>query len=271
MKNILLPTLLSACTIFMLSSCKTNDSLVNSSEDVVVTVNGKAITEAAIKSLKTEAAVYNKRIKVSRKQLVAELINRELLYQQAVKHELDKKPETIDRIETAKRAILFKSEMQNYMGKLDISQAELQEEYKRQAEKTKENLIEYKARHILTSSKEEAEKIITSLNKGQNFSELAKQFSIDTSAKKGGDLGWFNAKQMVPEFSEALSLLKKGGYSQTPVRSGRGWHIIFRENFRTKQPPALEKVRQSLENRLKYVKFQDYIGDLKKNASIIHQ
>ncbi len=272
MKKIL-STLFLSSSFLALSACSTGTVSTKTTEptdkNIVATINGKAITENAVKTLKTETAMYNKRIKVSREQLINELINRELLYQQAIKHQLDQKPEILDRIETAKRSILFQSEMMDYLNKVVIADAELQAEYESQSAKIAPDLVEYKASHILTKTKKEAKDIIRLLKKGKKFSALAKQFSTDPSASKGGELGWFDGKQMVPEFSATIILLKNGSYTQEPVKTGHGWHIILREDSRQKPVPALEKVAEALKTRMKRIKLQGYMKDLKENAKII--
>ncbi len=82
------------------------------------------------------------------------------------------------------------------------------------------------ARHILVADKQTADTIYSSLQKGEDFSKLAAQFSTDTYTKNnGGDLGWFNRGTMVTEFENAAFALKVGEISQ-PVQTTYGWHII---------------------------------------------
>jgi peptidyl-prolyl cis-trans isomerase C len=84
-----------------------------------------------------------------------------------------------------------------------------------------------RARHILVKTEAEAEEIIEQLQAGADFATLAESRSIDRqSAEQGGDLNWFNRNEMIPEFSDAAFALKPGEFSQTPVKSQYGYHII---------------------------------------------
>jgi len=90
---------------------------------------------------------------------------------------------------------------------------------------------EYKARHILVKTREEAEKLIHELDKG-DFSALAKEKSADTSASEsGGDIGWFSTTQMVQPFADAFSRLNKGSYTEESVQTQFGWQVNVRSRY----------------------------------------
>lgn len=78
---------------------------------------------------------------------------------------------------------------------------------------------------IVDSVKKVAETLIDSLNLGIKFELLAKNHSQDSSAEKGGDLGYFRRGLLDPEFERALDLLKNGQYASLPVKTNKGWHI----------------------------------------------
>ncbi len=82
-----------------------------------------------------------------------------------------------------------------------------------------------RAKHILVKTKEEADEIKKLLDNGADFDTLAKQYSLCPSKEKGGDLGYFNRGQMVPEFENAAFSTPIGGISE-PVQTRFGWHII---------------------------------------------
>ncbi|HLR53874.1 MAG TPA: peptidylprolyl isomerase [Pseudogracilibacillus sp.] len=101
---------------------------------------------------------------------------------------------------------------------IDISDEEIEEYY--------ENMqTEIKARHILVEDEETAEKVVDKLDDGDDFADLAKEYSEDSSAEDGGDIGFFTVGQMVPEFEEAAYKLDKDEVSE-PVQSEYGFHII---------------------------------------------
>lgn len=98
-------------------------------------------------------------------------------------------------------------------------------------------------------AKKKAEDIIKKLNKGEDFSKLAKKYSDDSSnAKKGGDLGWVSTGDMVDEFDAAAFKLKKGKYTTSPVKTTYGYHIIYKIDEKAK--PKLEKVRDEIVDAL---------------------
>ena len=128
---------------------------------------------------------------------------------------------------------------------------------------------EYHARHILVPSEETAKEIIAKLKGGAKFADLAKQYSKDPgSAQNGGDLDWSPANAYVPEFSDALQKLQKGQYSQTPVKTQFGYHVIELDDVRDAQIPALSDVKPQLVQQMKDEKLQGFVEDLEKKAKI---
>lgn len=85
-----------------------------------------------------------------------------------------------------------------------------------------------KCTHILVEKQSQALAILERLKKGEKFSELAKELSIDRgSGKRGGDLGYFGRGMMVKPFEQAAFSLSIGQISE-PVKSEFGYHIIKR-------------------------------------------
>ncbi|AQX18056.1 peptidylprolyl isomerase/peptidyl-prolyl cis-trans isomerase C [Bartonella sp. CDC_skunk] len=127
---------------------------------------------------------------------------------------------------------------------------------------------EIKARHILVKTKEEAEKVIKRLNKGESFEEIAKKDSTDGSSAVGGDLGYFSRGQMVKPFEEAAFNLKVGEYTKKPVESPFGWHVIKIEDRRLKQPPVFDDVKDVLRTQLIREHYQTLITDLRGKINV---
>lgn len=88
------------------------------------------------------------------------------------------------------------------------------------------DIFEVRASHILVKTRKEAVKIKKDIEKGDiSFEEAAMEYSLCPSARNGGDLGYFNRKQMVQQFADAAFDLKIGEISD-PVGTKFGWHII---------------------------------------------
>ena len=128
---------------------------------------------------------------------------------------------------------------------------------------------EYSARHILVKTEAEANDILAQVRKGSDFAKIAKEKSLDPGSKeKGGDLGWFSPAGMVKPFSDAVTSLKKGEVSTTPVQTQFGWHVIKLVDSRATQVPSYDKVKDGLERTLQQRKLEKMMLDLKAKAKI---
>lgn len=124
------------------------------------------------------------------------------------------------------------------------------------------------ARHILLKTEEDATAVIAELGKGGDFAALAKTRSTGPSAPEGGDLGFFTKGQMVPEFETAAFALKTGEYTQKPVKTQFGWHVIKVEDRRASEVPKFEEVEDGLRNDLSREVGTAYITGLREKAKI---
>ena len=128
---------------------------------------------------------------------------------------------------------------------------------------------EVHARHILVASEDEAKAIIVELKKGGDFNKLAQDKTTDPSGKtSGGDLGYFTKEDMVPEFADAAFKLKPGEYTDAPVKTQFGWHVIKLEDRRTAKPPTFEQVKPRLSNELSRELVGDKVKELRTAAKI---
>ncbi len=126
---------------------------------------------------------------------------------------------------------------------------------------------EYHARHILVATEDEAKAIKADLDKGSDFNQLASEKSSDSSAKNGGDLGWFGLGMMVKPFEDAVVALEPGKISD-PVKSDFGWHIIKLDEVRDAVPPKLEEVRDELAGELQQKAVEAKVTELTGAAKI---
>ena len=235
----------------------------------VATVNGSAITRPEY-DLFVKDLLQGKQQELTadqKNQVLDDLINMQLLADQAEKDGLQNDPDTVAQLHLLHEKVMADAEQQKFVKSFQPSDADLKAEYDTAVAAM--DKTEYKARHILVASKEEGQQIIKKLKGGAKFEELAKTQSTDTGSKNnGGDLGWFTTSRMVKPFADAVVALKKGEITPEPVQTQFGWHVIQLEDTRDKTPPPFDQVKTQLTNQLIRKKLQAYVADLKKNAKI---
>ena len=127
---------------------------------------------------------------------------------------------------------------------------------------------EVRARHILVKEKAEAEAVIAELQGGADFAELAKKLSTGPSGPNGGELGYFPRGAMVPAFENAAFALAAGSFTQTPVQTQFGWHIILVEEKRIAEAPTIEELAPQLRQNLISQNLGRLLDSLRTNARI---
>ena len=201
-----------------------------------------------------------------RKAVRDELVNLEIMAQEAVKKGFDKNEETVSQLDMARQSILVGAFVQDYFKNHPISEDDLKKEY----EELKKSAggKEFKARHILVQEEAEAKSIAAQLKKGAKFNALASKHSLDPGSKeKGGSLDWAMPANFVKPFSDALVALKKGAVS-APVQSEFGWHIIKLDDLREFKFPAYREVKQNLMQRSQQQAIQKAVADMRATAKI---
>jgi peptidyl-prolyl cis-trans isomerase C len=159
------------------------------------------------------------------------------------------RPEVQMQLDEAKNAILFSAVLEDYL-KSAVTDKELRKQYDIIV-KT-ETGKQYRARHILVKTPEEATAILAQLQQGKKFEDLAKDKSIDKgSAVNGGDLDWAKPEMFVPTFSQAMVALQKGETTKQAVKSEFGYHIIKLDDMRDGMPPSFDEVKQQLAEMIK--------------------
>jgi peptidyl-prolyl cis-trans isomerase C len=128
---------------------------------------------------------------------------------------------------------------------------------------------ELHVRHILVKTEDEAKDVIKQLKDGADFAELAKKKSTGPSAPKGGDLGFIKKGDVVAEFANAAFALKPGTYTETPVKTEFGWHVIKVEESRQSAPPSFEEAKQDLEREASQDMITEVVTGLRKDAKIV--
>jgi peptidyl-prolyl cis-trans isomerase C len=200
-----------------------------------------------------------------------ELINRELLAQEATRRGLDKSPDIAVQLDLAKQEILMGSLMREVAKSATVSEDAVKKEYERL--KGQLGAREYKARHILVEKEDEAKDVIAQIKKGASFEKLAAERSKDPGSKvRGGELDWSSPSNYVKPFGDALGKLKKGQMTDTPVQTNFGWHVIKLEDERATKVPPFDTVKQNIQQQLSQQSqkqaYEKTIADLRAKAKI---
>lgn len=196
-----------------------------------------------------------------------ELINREILSQAARKKGVDRDSTVAAQMDMARQAVLIRAYFDDFIKANPISDAQLKANF--DAALVQAGSKEYKARHILVDTEDEAKTIIANLGRGESFEKLAKEKSKDTGSKdNGGDLDWGPAGRYVPEFGNALKALAKGGLTTTPVKSPFGYHVIRLDDVRDMKVPVFDEVKENIRQRAQQEQVSALVKSLREKASI---
>ena len=198
--------------------------------------------------------------------LLDQLIDRKAVAIMARKQGLDQDPGVQREIARAADAALQNALLTRDISPL-VTDAAVRARYDREF-KGKTGEEEVHARHILVPSEEEAKTVTAELKKGGDFAALAKQHSKDPGAANGGDLGWFKAGDMLPEFSTAAFALKPGAITDTPVKTRYGWHVIKLEERRQAPPPTYEQARDDLRQTMIQESLRKVLADARSAVTV---
>lgn len=234
---------------------------------VMQTVNGKPLYESVFRlySLARLQKSVDDLTPEEHDALLKQLTRLELLAGAAEDRGLDK-----DRAVAAELELQRVQSMARYMATRFLqdnppTETELRDAY----EKNLDHFAgtQYKARHILLKTEADAKEVISELQKGADFAELARTKSTGPTGPKGGDLGWFSADTMVAPFANAVRDMKVGTYSQTPVQTQFGWHVILLEDKKDQQAPGLDAVRRDVTNIVSQQKLEAFANSLENNKA----
>jgi peptidyl-prolyl cis-trans isomerase C len=243
---------------------------VSAHAQTVATVNGKTISQAQMDQfvalLISQGAQDTPELRTQVKQ---EMVNRMVAVQAAEKAGIDKQNDVKQEIELARQGILVRALMNDHLEKNPVTDAKIQAEYDL-IKKDQAGKQEYKLRHILVKDEKAAQDILASINaKKVTFDAAAKKDSIDPgSGQNGGDLGWAQASNFVPEFAQAVQSMKKGQITDKPIQTQFGWHIIQVDDSRPIAFPELADVKPQIEEMLRQQQLADFQQQLIKSATI---
>jgi peptidyl-prolyl cis-trans isomerase C len=234
----------------------------------IAVVNGKPVpkarADAVITQVQKQAAQRGQQLPPDIDKLVRDkVVTDEILVQEAERRGLAASADYKQQMDIARQSILIGLLAADVDKKAVVTDAEIQAEYDK-----------FKARPAAPSTgpphpgkEDDAKAIIAQLKAGAAFADLAKKNSKDPgSAPNGGDLDFASPSSYVPEFSQAMVALKKGEYTQVPVKTQFGYHIIQLEDTRAAQFPPLADVKPQITQRLTQQKATAFRDELRAKA-----
>jgi len=232
---------------------------------VIATINGEAITEKDFEDYlharQQQPMPLPGDEKERRKLILDEMVNRALLAQSAVEHKVDQELDVYFQLKRQRENVLARAMLRKYFRENPVPESEVQKHIVKD---------EFKTRHILVHSEQEAAAIIDELKKGGNFAKIAKAKSLDVkSGKQGGDLGWISQEDgIVPQFFDTVASMKKGETSEKPVKTNYGWHVIRVEDIRPHKLQSAERLNAEIKMQLQQERVDALVKMLKDKAKI---
>jgi peptidyl-prolyl cis-trans isomerase C len=257
-----------AIALAALLMAATFPALAADADPVVATVNGKDIHRSALVNAQKAIAQHGQvPLEKVYDKLLDQVIVGQLILEQANKQKLENAPEFKAQLAELRLQLL----QQVYLTKradADIPESAIKQRFEEMKAMTPPK-EEVRVRHILVASEDAAKAVIADLKSGVSFEDEAKAKSLDPSGKaSGGDVGYITRDKTVPQFSAAAFKLKPGEYTETPVQSAVGWHVIKVEDRRMAPPPSYEESRASIKMELAQQDMEKIVNDLKKGAQI---
>ena len=248
------------------------DAVTSLPNHVVATVNGVEIDETLFNQiLKANVSANRPDNYELRSSIKEELINRELLMQEAQRLGLDKTAQGKVALEQARANALVELLWLNLENSNPIKDNDIQEDYNRQVKAlgSGEGMQQYHLSIIALADELEANRILAKLKKGESFQELAKAYSIDPTKAQGGDVGWVLPSQISPLISNVMINLAKGVLPNAPIKmSDRLYQIIRVEDKRAYKVPSLEESKENVRLGLIQTRRQELLKKLKATATV---
>jgi len=237
-------------------------------KEAVAKVNGVPVPQARLDfMLQQQTARGAPDNDQTRTMVREELVNREVIAQEAAKSGIAKSAEVQNQLDLARQEIIVGAYVRDWMRKHPVDDADIQKEYDKARSQAGDK--EYKARHILTETEDQAKDMIAQLKKGAKFDELATKNSKDTGTKeRGGDLDWNVPGVFDKQFSDAMVKLEKGRYTEAPIQTRFGYHVIQLDDVRPVKFPALADVKPRIQQQLVQAKIEELVRGLRAKAKV---
>ncbi len=214
---------------------------------------------------------YRKIVEKDSKRYLEEMIMEKLFYEAAIRKGLDRDKEVVEIVSQAKKKIITAKLVETEVdANVKITDDEMKKYYEAHKGEFKTPEL-WRASHILVATEKEAGDILDALAKGAKFEDLAREKSMDATASRGGDIGFFRVGQLVPDFEKACLKLGMGQTSDV-VHTQFGYHIIRLTDKKDPGAEDFEKAKGKIENALKKQKrvelFDKLVTDLKSKYGV---
>lgn len=258
-------TVLCACSREGPEPAATNTALGTA---YVAVVNGKPLPESVLRiyTLATERRNLDELSAEDRARILDDVIGLALLAQQGEKDGLTDSRALAAQIELQRLQSVARAAATDYIEKNPPTYEDLQAIYDENLPRLAAE--QYKVRHILVTSKAEADSVIAELQQGADFIGLAQQRADGPTGPNGGEIGWLTIDSMPPSFAEAVRAMTTGSYSGEPVQTEAGYHVILLEDTQRQEPPTLEDIRADLASAAERKRLDDYIKALRDTAEV---
>jgi len=234
----------------------------------IATVNGVAVPRSRLDIMvRQQASRGGQDNEQMRAVMREELINREVIAQEAQRTGIAKQADVQAQLDLTRQEIVVGAYIREWVSKNPVTDADVQKEYERV--KAQAGDKEYRARHILVETEDQAKGMIAELKKGGKFDELASKNSKDGgTAQRGGDLDWNVPSAFDKAFSDAMVKLDKGKFSDAPVRTRFGYHVILLDDVRPVKFPPLADIRPRIQQQMVQAKLEELVKSLRAKAKV---
>jgi peptidyl-prolyl cis-trans isomerase C len=188
-----------------------------------------------------------------------------LIEKAAIAKGVEKQPDVVEAIKKATAGIVAQAYL---FGQVKVTDAQVKEKYD-ELVKNFPKEEEIHLRHILVEDEKTGQSVIKALKNGTEFKKLAQQKSKDNTAKDGGDLGFFRKSELPKELADAAFALKPGTFSQEPVKTDFGWHVLLVEEIRPAKPPKYDEIKNELKTLMTQEAMVKIVKDLRAKAKVV--
>jgi len=236
----------------------------------IAVVNGKPIPVQRLEEIVSQLASQGRPDTAELRAAIRDqLIMREIFAQEADAKGFGRSPDVTRQLEQMREDLLIRALIQDHLANIEpVTDEDVNREYQRVHGTGGGGDKEYRARHILVDKEDDARQIIAQLRKGEKFETLARRSRDIGSAQQGGDLDWATPDTYVKEFSEAMVALQKGRFTEKPVRTQFGFHVIRLDDVRTVTPPPIAQIAPQIRQDLERARIERLQQTLRAKAKV---